>query len=148
MAGRVDLIIIAAESGAEPSTPSSVEAIEGRGLAGDRYLLGEQGGSRKGNLTLIEGSSFDHLISLDLELGEAELRRNLVVSGIELNPLVGREFSVGDVLCRATELCEPCRYIERRTKQGVLAALVGRGGIRAEILSGGTVSIGDPVVPA
>lgn len=148
MEGTVDQIIIAPESGADVATPSSVEAIEGRGLAGDRYLLDEQGGSRKGNLTLIEGSSFDHLLSLGLELAGTELRRNLVVSGIDLNPLVGREFSVGDVLCRATELCEPCRYIERRTKPGVLAALVGRGGIRAEILSGGTISIGDPVVPA
>jgi DNA-binding GntR family transcriptional regulator len=56
------------------------------------------------------------------------------------------EFLIGEVRCRASELCEPCRYVEKRTAPGVLKALVERGGIRAEILDSGTISVGDPVV--
>jgi MOSC domain-containing protein YiiM len=146
MAGRVERIVIAPAAGADTIEPQSIEALAGRGLAGDRYLLSEAGGEAKGNVTLIERDAFDHLSGFAIELDESELRRNLVVTGIDLNPLVGREFRIGKVRCRTTELCEPCRYIEKRTAPGVLKALVGRGGIRAEILDSGTISIGDPVV--
>ena len=138
--------MIAPAAGADTVEPESVEALAGRGLAGDRYLLPKAGGEAKGNVTLIERDAFDHLSGLGIDLAESELRRNLVVTGIELNPLVGREFLIGEVRCRASELCEPCRQIERATAPGVLKALVERGGIRAEILESGTVSIGDPVV--
>lgn len=147
MAGRVERIVIAPAAGADTVEPRSVEALAGRGLAGDRYLLAEAGGSAKGNITLIERAAFDHLADLGLEVDESELRRNLVVTGIALNPLLGREFRIGDVRCRTTELCEPCSYIEKRTAPGVLKALVERGGIRAEIIDSGTISIGDPVEP-
>lgn len=145
--GRVELIVISPETGGETDSPGSVQALAGRGILGDRYCLPESGADAGRNLTLIERASFDHLEALGLGVQEAELRRNIVVSGIDLNPLVGSEFTVGGVRCRATELCEPCRGIERRTKEGVLRALVGRGGIRAEILCDRTISVGDAVSP-
>lgn len=147
MPGRVERIVIAPAAGAEAIEPQSVEALAGRGLAGDRYMLAMAGSDPKGNVTLIERASFEHLAGLGIEVDESELRRNLVVTGIDLNPLLGREFRIGDVLCRTTELCEPCRYIEKRTVPGVLKALVERGGIRAEILASGTISVGDRVEP-
>ena len=145
--GTIELLVIAPESGAAVELPQAVEALAGRGLAGDRYCLTEAatGRAAKGNITLIERASFDHLRSLGLGVEEHELRRNVVVSGLDLNQLVGSEFTIGSVRCLATELCEPCRQIERLTHDGVLKALVGRGGIRAEILSGGLISIGDSV---
>ena len=146
MAGRVERIVIAPAAGADTVEPPSVEAIAGRGLAGDRYLLPEAGGNAKGNITLIERDSFAHLTGIGIEVDESELRRNLVVTGIDLNSLLGREFAIGEVRCRASELCEPCSYIEKRTAPGVLKALIERGGIRAEILGSGTISIGDRVV--
>lgn len=145
MAGLVERISIARLSGGDQEAPLSVRAWAGRGLEGDRHLLPEAEMNSLGNLTLIERASFDHLREVGIVLNEDELRRNLVVSGMELNPLVGSEFTVGDVRCLATELCEPCRYIEKRTRQGVLKALVGRGGLRARILTDGVISVGDCV---
>jgi len=147
VAGRVELILTAPAAG-EPAEPRQIaQAIAGRGIEGDRYLLptAATGKSAEGNLTLIESASLEHLVSLGLELSAADLRRNILTSGIELNGLVGSEFMVGEVRCLGTELCEPCRYIEKRTTDGVLKALVGRGGIRAEILSSGAISVGDSV---
>ena len=65
--------------------------------------------------------------------------------GIRLNDLVGREFRVGTIRCRAVELCEPCTHLERMTAGGVIKALVHRGGIMADVLEGGTISVGDEV---
>ena len=145
MAGRVERILTAPNAGSDTVEPPSVEAIAGRGLAGDRYLLPEAGGNAKGNITLIERDSFAHLTGIGIDVDESELRRNLVVTGIDLNALLGREFTIGEVRCRTSELCEPCSYIEKRTAPGVLRGLVNRGGIRAEILTSGTISIGDPI---
>lgn len=146
-AGRVELIVIAPEPWAPTSTPERITAITARGIEGDRHCLPPEGGNPKRNITLIERASFDHLESLGIGVGDEELRRNVIVSGIALNPLVGRKFEVGGVRCRGTELCEPCSAIERATKPGVLKALVGRGGIRAEILEGGSIAIGDRIAP-
>ena len=150
MAGRVELILTAPAAGEPAELKPSVQALAGRGLEGDRYLLptAATGKPAEGNLTLIESAALDHLLGLGLEQNAADLRRNILTSGIELNGLVGTEFMVGEVRCLGTELCEPCRYIEQRTADGVLKALVARGGIRAEILSSGTISVGDAVTTA
>ena len=149
MVGRVDLLLLAAEHGGEPVSRSTVEALAGRGIEGDRYCLPvpDAGKASKGNITLIETSALEHLASLGIELTGADVRRNVVVSGIELNELVGQEFTVGGVRCLATELCDPCNYIEKRTKPGVLRGLVERGGIRARIVEGGQIRLGDQVKP-
>ena len=145
MAGRVELVTVVEESGDDPTVLAEVEAITGRGLVGDRYLLDEPGPHSDSNLTLIEREAHEHLEQEGLAVEEPFLRRNLVVTGIELNPLVGKEFTVGEVLCRGTELCHPCHYLESITKPGVLKAMVLRGGIRAEILRGGVIRTGDEI---
>jgi MOSC domain-containing protein YiiM len=147
VAGRVELLVIAAEHSGDPIYKDAVEALAGRGIEGDRYCLAEPatGKASNGNITLIETSALDHLASLGIDVTGADVRRNVVVSGIELNDLVGQEFTVGGVRCFATELCDPCNYIEKRTKPGVLRGLVERGGIRARIVEGGTISLGDAV---
>jgi len=72
-----------------------------------------------------------------------------VTRGVPLNHLVGREFWVGAVRLRGTRLCEPCLHLERLTGQpGVRAALVHRGGLRADILTAGVVRVGEVVRPA
>ena len=77
---------------------------------------------------------------------EAETRRNLVTEGVALNHLVGREFRVGAVRMRGVRLAEPCVYLEQLTgHDGVRAAFVHRGGLRAEILDGGELRVGDAI---
>ena len=144
-AGRVEAIYITAVSEEPMLSLESVNAITGCGLEGDRYCIDEPGEKSFENLTLIEQEAYDHLATIDLALPTNALRRNLLTSGIELNPLVGKEFMVGSVRCLGTELADPCNYIQGRTMPGVLKAMVGRGGLRCQILDGGTISVGDVV---
>jgi len=145
MAGRVESVTIAAESGARLEHMTTAVAVAGRGLEGDRNFRPLDSGNARRNLTLIERDAYQHLASLGINLADDDLRRNLIVSDIALNALVGRRFRVGEVECLGTELCDPCRYIERRTTDGVLKGLVERGGLCAEILTSGRIAIGDSV---
>ena len=83
-----------------------------------------------------------------VEIGEEETRRNLVVEGVPVNHLVGREFRVGVVRMRGVDLSEPCTYLEGLTRDGVRRSLVHRGGLRAEILDDGEIHVGDNVTIA
>jgi MOSC domain-containing protein YiiM len=131
-----------------------VEAVVGSGLVGDRYLAaaGTYSGRRLADperaVTLIEREAIVAARAEGgLELGEDETRRNLVTLGVPLNHLVDREFRVGAVRLRGVDLAEPCAYLEGHTRPGVRAALVHRAGLRAEILDGGLVRVGDLIAP-
>jgi MOSC domain-containing protein YiiM len=127
----------------------SAEAVEGRGLLGDRYerqagtFSNPKGGGY--DLTLVEAEALEELSAKGLDLPPMEARRNIVVRGIELDELIGRRFRVGEVECFGQRRCEPCSHLERLTQPGVLRGLVHRGGLRADILSGGRIRTGDSV---
>jgi len=143
--GRVEAIFVSPAAGAASASPDAVRAIPGRGLEGDRHVDGRgtfPSGLPGSALTLIED---EVCASFSPPLAAHEHRRNLVTRGIDLNALVGHEFSVGDVRCRGMRLCEPCTVVERYADRPVLRALVHRGGLRADILEPGTIRVGDPV---
>jgi MOSC domain-containing protein YiiM len=119
---------------------SSVRAVAGHGLEGDRYFFADGAGSGEA-LTLIEAEAIE-----DVGLTGAKSRRQVVVRGGGLNDLVGKRFRVGDVECEGIELCEPCLHLQKLTRPGIIKDLIHRGGLRADILSGGTISIGDKVL--
>jgi MOSC domain-containing protein YiiM len=125
----------------------SVRAVAGRGLEGDRYHDGRgtfsKPGGRGYELTLVESEVLD---SLGLPWEQA--RRNIVTRDIALNALVGHTFTVGSVECVGRRLAEPCAHLERLSRPGLLGPLVHRAGLRADILVGGSIAVGDPVVPA
>jgi MOSC domain-containing protein YiiM len=82
-------------------------------------------------------------------LEPTQTRRNIVTRGVPLNHLVGRQFRVGrDVVLQGVRLCEPCDYLESLTLSGVRGGLIHRGGLRADIISGGTIRVGNRVTPA
>lgn len=127
-----------------------VRAVAGRGLEGDRYFAEAGTYSRKSGpdrqITLIEVEAIQALArdhGVEIEPGEA--RRNVVTRGVALNHLVGRRFHVGEVLLQGIRLCEPCKHLARLVEQDVVPGLIHRGGLRAEILEGGTLRAGDPV---
>jgi MOSC domain-containing protein YiiM len=126
--------------------------VAGRGLEGDRYYhqLGtysNQPGSGR-DVTLIEMEAVEGLRrDYQIELDPAQSRRNIVTRGIALNHLVEQEFRVGDVVLRGTRLCEPCVHMEKLTVKGALRGLIHRGGLRAEIVKGGTIRVGDRILP-
>ena len=149
--GKVVAIYTAPEARAPMESRDDVRAVAGVGLDGDRYASGEGKYTRSGHdgkraITLIEREAVDAARrEYDIELQEHEARRNVVTEGVPLNHLVGRTFRVGDVVLRGFKLSEPCAYLEGLTRSGVRRALVHRAGLRAEILEGGVIRVGDTV---
>jgi MOSC domain-containing protein YiiM len=140
MPGLVEAIHISA---VESDLPDPVDAVDvtADGVVGDRY-----GEAR--DLTLIEAEALEGLREeTGIELSAAESRRQVLTRGIRLNDLVGERFTVGGVECMGQELCEPCNHLQGLTQEGVLRGLVHRGGLRADIVSGGRIAVGDEVVP-
>ncbi len=116
---------------------ASVRAVAGQGLEGDRYFA--PGGAGPGEaLTLIEAEVLE-----DVGLSGPQSRRQVVVRGMRVNDLIGKRFQIGDVECLGVEICEPCRHLQQMTRPGIIKDLIHRGGLRADILSGGTISVGD-----
>jgi MOSC domain-containing protein YiiM len=147
--GRVEAIAVADRAEAPMQQMTTARAIPGRGLDGDRYAsrvgtFTPRSGRGSGyDLTLIEAEVLDELTLPDgHRLEYAEARRNLVTRGIDLNTLVGQRFRVGDVECVGRRLCEPCAHLERLTHRGVVRELIHRGGLRADILTAGTITVG------
>ena len=151
MMGRVESIHIAITAEAAMRGVAEIRAIAGVGLEGDRYATRTGTFSAKPKpgrqITLVEAEAIEALErELGLKLAPGETRRNLVTRGVALNHLVGREFQVGAVRLRGHELCEPCGDLVRMTgKPQILPGLVHRGGLRAEILEGDMIRVGDLV---
>lgn len=143
--GTVQAICIAPSAGEPVQQLGRVRALAGRGLDGDRHVTGRgtfPSGPPGSALTLIQAEvceSFDPPLTPDVH------RRNLVIRGIDLNGLVGREFSIGSLRCRGMRLCEPCAVVQRYAQRPVLRQLVHRGGLRADIQHDGAIGVGDPV---
>ncbi len=147
--GTIESIYIAPAATATSVSVQEVLAIPGVGLEGDRYALG-QGTFYKPEpdyeLTLIEAEAMEALKrDYHVELAPGESRRNLVTRGVALNHLVGRDFQIGEVKARGIRLCEPCDHLQRVTGRELIKGLRHRGGLRAQILSQGTIRIGDSV---
>ncbi len=118
----------------------------GGGLVGDRYFRPKDGGQADQEITLIESEALEALAKeCGITLHSTQARRNLVTRGVPLNHLIDREFSVGEVRLRGIRLCEPCGHLEDMTHKGVREGLLHRGGLRARVIKGGTVRVGDMV---
>ena len=148
--GEVISIYVAPRAGAPMESRQSVEAIAGRGLHGDRYCDGSGHWSNTPGigrqLTLIEIETIEALeCEKNIVLAPGASRRNVVTRGMPLNHLVGREFQVGAVRLIGRRLCEPCEYLEGLTTTGVLTGLIHRGGLRADIVLGGSIHVGDSI---
>lgn len=147
--GKVESIYIAAAARGPMQAVAEAVAIPGEGLAGDRYAL-KLGTFYKPEpdyeLTLIEVEAIEAIqreYGVELDAGDA--RRNLVTRGVALNHLVDKEFTIGDVRIRGIRLCEPCDHLERLTGKPLIKGLRHRGGLRAQILTPGTIHAGDEV---
>ena len=143
--GEVAGLLVAPDAERPLSRLETVEAIAGRGLAGDRYEQGRGtfSGGRGYELTLVEAEALD-----DVDLSWEQARRNVVTRGIALNALVGRRFTIGQVECIGRRLAEPCSHLEKLARPGIIRPLVHRAGLRADILVSGTISVGDRVAAA
>jgi len=136
----VEAIHLGAARVPELWTVDSVLAVAGKGLEGDRHFHEE--GARPGQaITLVAAEEVE-----TVGLAPGETRRQLTVRGVDLNGLVGKRFRVGEVECLGVELCEPCAHLQEMTRPGIIKELAHRAGINADIVVGGTISVGDEVV--
>ena len=148
--GSVHSIHIAAVASEPTVSVEEARAVAGQGLKGDRYFDGKGSWSKTPGtgrqVTLIELETIEALerdYKITIEPGQA--RRNIVIRGVALNHLVGREFSVGEVRLRGLRLNEPCNHLASLTDEKVKQGLVHRGGLRADIVSGGVIRVGDQI---
>lgn len=151
LVGVVELIAVAPQAEAPMQIIPQARAVAGRGLEGDRYAdsvgtFSPRGASRPGyDLTLIAAEVVEELTARNAAHDFSTTRRNILTRGIDINALVGREFTIGDIRCRALRLAEPCAHLERLHGPGLLRPLIHRGGLRVDILSNGDVSRGSRI---
>ncbi len=120
-----------------------IECIAGRGIKGDRFY--DYKDDYKGQITFF---SFDIFEKLRLHFGLTDkspgaLRRNVITSGIDLNDLIGEDFSIQGVQLRGTAHCRPCYWLDQAVAPGTEDFLQGNGGLRAQILTDGAITVGD-----
>ena len=128
-----------------------VRLIAGRGIEGDRYLLGTGTYSQIPDIrevTLIEEET---LVALERDhgivLAPQEHRRNLTTRGVPLNHLVGRRFRVGDAVLEGGRLNVPCRYLDLVTGKSVYEPLIHRSGLNCRIVAGAEIGVGNAIEP-
>jgi MOSC domain-containing protein YiiM len=142
--GKVTWIGIRPKRRAPLQSVTEAEAITLKGLSGDHF---SGSATSKRQVTLIQQEHLDLIASVMQLPGltPAMLRRNIVVSSINLLALKDRQFWVGDVLLEYTGECHPCSRMEEILGPGGYNAVRGHGGITARIIQGGLVHVGDGV---
>ena len=120
-----------------------IECVAGHGIRGDRFY--DYRDDYKGQITFFSLEVFERLTAhfrlTDKSAGK--LRRNVIVSGIDLNDLIGEEFSIQGVRRRGTAHCKPCYWMNQAIASGAEEFLQGNGGLRAKILTNGLITVGD-----
>lgn len=153
--GMVRAIFVGPVVGGPMEAMTEVQLIAGAGIEGDRYAAGAGTFVRKRGrsagkglaLTLIEEEAIEQVrLQHGMELDFAITRRNVVTFGIRLEALIGKQFQLGSAMVRGVALNPPCSRLEKLTGiSGLKKLMAGRGGIRADVVEGGPVRVGDPL---
>lgn len=157
LAGRLVGIFIAPTRGAPMVAHDAATAEVGRGLAGDRYYHGTGTFSRRAGLfagarelSVIEAAAVDQCnarlrVAGEREIEAGDLRRNLVVAGLDLRAHRDQTLGIGAVHIVVRSTCPPCGYLGRRLGADMRDALRGIGGVRAAVIRDGRLAVGMPV---
>ena len=147
VAGRVDAIVVRGAPRDPARRIESTTALAGIGLADDR--LGKKGESELSTrqVTLIQAEHLPVIAQLARvdAVDPVRLRRNIVVSGINLQALRNSKICVGDAVLEIVGPCAPCSRMEEEIGPGAYAAMRGHGGMTARVLTGGAIRVGDAV---
>ena len=136
---------ITKESNKEIEKVKFIEVVAGKGIKGDRYF--HDVNDEKKQLTLIESENIDYYNKVfNTSFNYLEFRRNLVTKNIQLNDLIGKTLSIGEIKIKAHDLCRPCRTLQEKLKKdNIIKEFLRRGGLRCEILNSGAIKIGDNI---
>jgi MOSC domain-containing protein YiiM len=145
--GSVAAICIGAEAGGIMREVQEVFAVTGNGLQGDRYLDGNgsfnKGKSEKRQVTFMNamffpGSGFTY----------PDSRRNIFTNKVELMDLIGKPFSIGEVMFEGVKYCDPCTRPNRLAgiEKSFRETFFDRGGLVASVTRGGIIRVGDTVI--
>lgn len=144
--GTLDWIGLRTERRGEINVVESAQALVGLGLEGDHRCLKTPGSARQ--VTII---SREYIHQIQQQLGKdfidpIFLRRNLVISGMNLNLLRFQRLQIGEAIFETSALCDPCSRMDENLGVGGAAAMFGYGGLCAKVVKGGLVRLGDAVV--
>ncbi len=149
--GSLEHIHIATSAGGPMDSLDEGEVVAGAGLTGDRYARREgfwQDARVSRDLTLVEAEALDALRQEHgIDFAPGEVRRNLTTRGVSLDELIDRYFWIGNVLARGTRRCEPCQHLVDLTGKPLLRPMAHRGGLRADVVTGGRIRVGDVIEP-
>src|SRR3954466_3346573 len=122
---------------------SEIECVAGHGIKGDRFY--DYKDDYKGQITFFSFEIFEKLCRHFglIRKSPGTLRRNVITSGIDLNDLIGEDFSIQGVQLRGTAHCRPCYWLDQAVEPGTEDFLQGNGGLRAQILTDGLITVGD-----
>ncbi len=144
--GKLEWIGLRSERRGDIHIVERARALAGLGLEGDHRCLKSPGSARQVTITSRE---FIQQISQQLGLSAIDpalLRRNLVISGMNLNLLRFQRLQIGDAIFETSALCDPCSRMDEALGKGAAAAMYGYGGLCAKIIQGGPIAVGDAVV--
>lgn len=147
--GRLEAIFIASAAGEPMHVIKQAMAIEQRGLDGDRYAsnTGFWKATDGCPVTLISTHDLAHAMRrCDIELSNGAHRRNLVISGLKTHRLEGKQFRIGEAVFSYQRPRPPCGYLDRISGRGLAKAMGKQAGICLQVIRGGRLCVGDPVV--
>ena len=146
----IEKIFTRGKTGAAFTEHQTVQVIASSGIDGDRYFNCDDEPGQ--NLTLVEAEAIEDFLKVNQRAHDLSITgRNLVTRGVSLNDLLGQEFTIGQVRLRGVDLCNPCSKLGKAlagpelSAAAVVKQFVKRGGLRADVLSSGKISVGDRV---
>jgi MOSC domain-containing protein YiiM len=143
--GKIEAISITNISEANTFYANQAYLEKGKGIVNDRYY--ENFKEKKEQVTLInleEINNFNKQVQQNIE--PKDFRRNIIVSGIDLNKLINKQIKINQVILKIHEICQPCKYLQDRLKlPSLVKLLVNKSGVRAEIITSGNLSVGDKI---
>ncbi len=147
----IEALFIASQHNSAQSSVEIIELETNKGIIGDRHY--DQHRWPGQNLTLVESEQiafFNQYYQQKIALSDT--RRNIITSGVKLNNLVGKKFTIGNAILYGVELCQPCRSLGEAlaekcsmTKHEIIKALTDRAGIRASVVTSGTCQVDMPI---
>jgi len=143
--GKIEAINISNVSEKNTFYVNQAYLEKGKGIVNDRYYGNFK--EKKEQVTLIsleEINKFNRQINRNIE--PKDFRRNIIVSGVDLNQLINKQININNITLKIHEICQPCKYLQDQLKiQSLVKILVNKSGVRAEIITSGMLSVGDKI---